>query len=214
MSSHGSYKAHWLFIEIFTRGGERSVVKGKEEVSWFKPQLHEHASSTMPTDVLLDFLFWNFCWTSESFLFAQKTRMEETLKHGPSTCPTSQDHATTSSAPKKPRKWGNSFRKTGRQLEDHTEQECFKLFEWHRSSLPTKGDEAGNFSATAESLPAACFFAQLSGWETVDDHSSKSTKTLKQMKIEARHPLRMDDTLVVFLASLPGFSPLLPFRSV
>jgi hypothetical protein len=40
-----------LFIEIFTRGGERSVVKGKEDGSWFKPQLDEHASSTMPTDV-------------------------------------------------------------------------------------------------------------------------------------------------------------------
>jgi len=54
-----------LFIEIFTRGGERSVVKGKEEVSWFKPQLHEHASSTMPTDVLLD-----FC--SETFVGLQR----------------------------------------------------------------------------------------------------------------------------------------------
>lgn len=51
MSLHGSYKAHCLFIENIMRGGERSVVKGKEEVSWFNSQLDEHASSTMPTDV-------------------------------------------------------------------------------------------------------------------------------------------------------------------
>jgi hypothetical protein len=176
MSSHGSYKAHWLFIEIFTRGGERSVVKGKKRSHGLSPSLMSMHPAQCQQMLLLDFLFWNFCWTSESFLFAQKPRMQETLKHGPSTCPTSQDHATTSSAPKKPRKGGNSFRKIGRQLEGHTEQECVKLFEWHRSSLLTKGDETGNSSAIAESLPAACFFEQLSGWEMVDDHNSKSTK--------------------------------------
>ncbi len=98
------------------------MVKGKEEVSWFKPQLDEHASSTMPTDVAAGLSVLKLLLDFRELLFAQKPRMQETLKHGPSTCPTSQGHATTSSAPKK-----NSFRKIGRQLEDHTEQECFKL---------------------------------------------------------------------------------------